>query len=105
MSVVEVHPRKERMGAAIQELESNVSGYIPQHGVVAHPEAIFGVVAVGIPGIDSGHGAGVGRDQSGKRKGAAAGGEIAMGPMTYEVNGKQYVAFAAGSSLFTFALK
>jgi len=34
-----------------------------------------------------------------------AGGEIAMGPMTYEVNGKQYVAFAAGSSLFTFALK
>ena len=25
--------------------------------------------------------------------------------MTYEVNGKQYVAFAAGSSLFTFALK
>jgi alcohol dehydrogenase (cytochrome c) len=35
----------------------------------------------------------------------AAGGEIAMGPMTYEVNGKQYVAFAAGSSLFTFALK
>ena len=35
----------------------------------------------------------------------AAGGEIAMGPMTYQVNGKQYVAFAAGSSLFTFALK
>jgi len=35
----------------------------------------------------------------------ATGGEIAMGPMTYQVNGKQYVAFAAGSSLFTFALK
>jgi alcohol dehydrogenase (cytochrome c) len=35
----------------------------------------------------------------------AAGGEIAMGPMTYQVNGKQYVAFAAGSSMFTFALK
>src|ERR1700733_13895441 len=68
MSIVEVHPRKERMGAAIKELESNVSGYIPQHGVVAHPEAIFGVVAVGIPGIDSGHGPGIGRDQSGKRK-------------------------------------
>lgn len=29
-----------------------------------------------------------------------AGGEIAMGPMTYQVNGKQYVVFAAGSSLF-----
>jgi alcohol dehydrogenase (cytochrome c) len=35
----------------------------------------------------------------------SAGGEIAMGPMTYEVNGKQYVAFSAGSSLFAFALK
>jgi alcohol dehydrogenase (cytochrome c) len=35
----------------------------------------------------------------------AAGGEIVMGPMTYQVNGKQYVAFSAGSSLFTFALK
>jgi len=35
----------------------------------------------------------------------AGGGDIAMGPMTYQVNGKQYVAFAAGSSLFAFALK
>ena len=35
----------------------------------------------------------------------AAGGEIAMGPMTYEVNGVQYVAFAPGSSPFAFALK
>jgi alcohol dehydrogenase (cytochrome c) len=34
-----------------------------------------------------------------------AGGEIAMGPMTYRVNGKQYVAFAAGSSLFVYALR
>jgi len=34
-----------------------------------------------------------------------AGGEIAMGPMTYQVNGKQYVAFAAGSSLFVYGLK
>jgi alcohol dehydrogenase (cytochrome c) len=33
-----------------------------------------------------------------------AGGEIAMGPMTYQVNGKQYVVFAAGSSLFSYAL-
>ena len=33
------------------------------------------------------------------------GGEIAMGPITYQVNGKQYVAFSAGSSLFTFALR
>jgi alcohol dehydrogenase (cytochrome c) len=35
----------------------------------------------------------------------AAGGEIAMGPMTYAVSGKQYVAFAAGSSLFVYGLK
>ena len=34
-----------------------------------------------------------------------AGGSIAMGPMTYAVNGKQYVAFAAGSSLFVYGLK
>ena len=35
----------------------------------------------------------------------SAGGEIAMGPMTYSVNGKQYVAFSAGSSLFVYGLK
>jgi alcohol dehydrogenase (cytochrome c) len=35
----------------------------------------------------------------------SAGGEISMGPMTYMVNGKQYVAFAAGSSLFAFGLR
>ena len=35
----------------------------------------------------------------------SAGGDIAMGPMTYQVNGKQYVAFTAGSSLFAFGLR
>jgi len=34
-----------------------------------------------------------------------AGGEVAMGPMTYAVNGKQYVAFAAGGSLFVYGLR
>ena len=34
-----------------------------------------------------------------------AGGEIAMGPMTYQVNGKQYVAFSAGSSMFVYGLR
>ena len=34
-----------------------------------------------------------------------AGGDIAMGPMSYMVNGKQYVVFSAGSSLFSYALK
>jgi alcohol dehydrogenase (cytochrome c) len=33
------------------------------------------------------------------------GGQINAGPMTYAVNGKQYVTVAAGSSLFAFALK
>ena len=33
-----------------------------------------------------------------------AGGPIAMGPMTYQAGGKQYVVFAAGSSLFAYAL-
>lgn len=32
------------------------------------------------------------------------GGQINNGPMTYAINGKQYVAVAAGSALFTFAL-
>jgi alcohol dehydrogenase (cytochrome c) len=34
-----------------------------------------------------------------------AGGDVAMGPITYSVNGKQYVAFSASSSLFVYALK
>jgi alcohol dehydrogenase (cytochrome c) len=34
-----------------------------------------------------------------------AGGEVAMGPMTYAVNGKQYIAFAAGGSLFVYGLR
>ncbi len=34
-----------------------------------------------------------------------AGGDIIMGPMTYQVNGKQYVLFSAGSSMFSFGLK
>ena len=34
-----------------------------------------------------------------------AGGEVAMGPMTYAVNGKQYIAFTAGGSLLVFGLR
>jgi alcohol dehydrogenase (cytochrome c) len=33
------------------------------------------------------------------------GGQINSGPMTYAINGKQYVTVAAGSSLFAFALR
>ena len=33
------------------------------------------------------------------------GGQIAAGPMTYQTGGKQYVAIAAGHSLFVFALR
>jgi alcohol dehydrogenase (cytochrome c) len=36
---------------------------------------------------------------------ATVGGVVASGPMTYAVNGRQYVAVAAGSSLFAFALR
>ncbi len=35
---------------------------------------------------------------------ASVGGQINSGPMSYAVDGKQYVAIAAGSALFTFAL-
>ena len=35
----------------------------------------------------------------------ALGGQVNAGPMTYSVNGKQYVTIAAGSSLFAFALR
>jgi hypothetical protein len=30
---------------------------------------------------------------------------VASGPMSYAVNGKQYVAVSAGSALFVFALR
>lgn len=36
---------------------------------------------------------------------ANLGGEIAAGPMTYEVDGKQYVVIASGNSLFAFGLR
>lgn len=36
---------------------------------------------------------------------AMIGGQIANGPVTYAVNGKQYVAVSAGSAMFCFALR
>jgi alcohol dehydrogenase (cytochrome c) len=36
---------------------------------------------------------------------AMIGGQIANGPITYAVNGKQYVAVAAGNAVFSFALR
>jgi len=36
---------------------------------------------------------------------ASLGGQVNSGPMSYSVNGKQYIAVAAGTSLFTFALR
>ncbi|HMF77508.1 MAG TPA: PQQ-binding-like beta-propeller repeat protein, partial [Bryobacteraceae bacterium] len=36
---------------------------------------------------------------------AALGGPIAAGPATYMANGRQYVTIAAGSAVFTFALR
>jgi alcohol dehydrogenase (cytochrome c) len=36
---------------------------------------------------------------------AALGGRVVSGPMTYAVGGRQYVAVAAGNSLFVYALR
>jgi alcohol dehydrogenase (cytochrome c) len=36
---------------------------------------------------------------------STVGGAVAAGPMTYSVNGRQYVAISAGNSLFVYALK
>jgi hypothetical protein len=36
---------------------------------------------------------------------AALGGQVASGPITYRVDGKQYVAVAAGHDLFVFSLR
>ena len=36
---------------------------------------------------------------------ASLGGQIVNGPMTYEVDGRQYVAVIAGNALTTFALR
>ena len=36
---------------------------------------------------------------------SSLGGAIANGPMTYAVNGRQYVAVAAGNSLYVFGLR
>ena len=35
----------------------------------------------------------------------ALGGQVNSGPMSYSVNGKQYISVAAGTSLFSFALR
>jgi len=36
---------------------------------------------------------------------AALGGQVASGPITYRVEGRQYLAVAAGHDLFVFALR
>jgi alcohol dehydrogenase (cytochrome c) len=36
---------------------------------------------------------------------AALGGQIVMAPVTYEVNGRQYVSVISGNSLVTFGLR
>jgi alcohol dehydrogenase (cytochrome c) len=36
---------------------------------------------------------------------ANTGGDVASGPITYSVNGRQYVSVSAGNSLFTLALR
>src|ERR1700693_21241 len=53
---------------AIDEFASNVSTRISQQGVVAHSETVFGVIAIRIPRINGGHGAGIWSDQRRNRK-------------------------------------
>ena len=36
---------------------------------------------------------------------ANLGGAVASGPMSYAINGKQYVAISAGNSLFVYGLR
>jgi alcohol dehydrogenase (cytochrome c) len=36
---------------------------------------------------------------------ASVGGQVSAGPMSYAVGGKQYVAIAAGNSLFVYGLR
>jgi alcohol dehydrogenase (cytochrome c) len=36
---------------------------------------------------------------------ASVGGDVQAGPMSYSVNGRQYVAISAGSALFVYALR
>jgi alcohol dehydrogenase (cytochrome c) len=36
---------------------------------------------------------------------ASLGGQIANGPITYAIDGKQYVSVISGNSLITFALR
>ncbi len=35
----------------------------------------------------------------------SVGGQVSAGPMTYSLNGKQYVAISAGNALYTYALR
>ena len=36
---------------------------------------------------------------------SSVGGQVSAGPMSYSVGGRQYVAIAAGSSLFVYGLR
>jgi alcohol dehydrogenase (cytochrome c) len=36
---------------------------------------------------------------------AALGGQVNSGPMSYSINGRQYIAVNAGSALFVYALR
>jgi len=36
---------------------------------------------------------------------ATVGGQVAASPITYEVDGKQYIAMAAGHSMYVFGLR
>ena len=71
------------MEPAVQKFQGKVSAYIPQQAVVAHAEAIHGVVSPWIPTIYGSHGAGIGSDQRRERKDAMA--IVAAGAVKVEI--------------------
>lgn len=71
--VLQVHARKQGVGAAIDKFHRDVSRCMAKRAIVTHSESIFGVVTARVPSIDSRHGAGVGCDESGQRTSAPKG--------------------------------
>ena len=57
--------RKQGVGSAVKELQSNIAADRFKQTVVAHSERVFGAVAIRIPTVDSSRCAGIGRDKPG----------------------------------------
>jgi hypothetical protein len=67
-----MYSRQQGVRSAVEKFQADVPAHISQKAVVAHAEAILGVIAAGIPCINGSHGAGIGGDERGKREDAMA---------------------------------